>query len=120
MNDDERLKQTFDKLREDDGRRAPSFESVRNKRARRASPWAVVVPIGSAVAAAAALVMWCSQPQHASPTAATAPPQLGAVRGGEVAAALPIDEAPLDFLLHVPGLRGAPDFDTSLLRGSLR
>jgi len=120
MNDDERLKRTFDKLREDDVRRAPSFESVRNKRARRDSPWAVVVPIGSAMAAAAVLVMWCSQPHDAPPTLATAPPLLGAVRGGEVAAALPADEAPLDFLLDVPSLRGAPDFDKSLLRGSLR
>ena len=117
MNDDERLKQTFEKLRQDDARRAPSFDAVRGKRARRRSPWAVVVPIGSMLAVAAVVVVWCnaptSDPQAAAPVAVIALPL-----GGEVAPAL--DEAPLDFLLEVPGLRGAPSFDTSLLRGSLR
>ncbi len=117
MNDDERLKQTFDQLRRGDARRAPSFEAVRGKHARRRSPWAAVVPIGSLLAAAAVIVVWCnapsSSPRDAAPVAVLAPPL-----GGEVAPAL--DEAPLDFLLEVPGLRGAPNFDTSLLRGSLR
>ncbi len=120
MNDDERLKQTFDKLREDDARRAPSFESVRKKRVRRASPWAVVVPIGSALAAAAVLVMWCSQPQSAPTPTASGPLAKTTAQGGELAPAAPIDEAPLAFLLDVPSFRGAPDFDTSLLEGSLR
>jgi hypothetical protein len=109
MNDDERLKKTFDKLRENDARGAPSFASVRKKRARRTSPWAVVVPIASAFAAAAVFVVWCNA-QDGRPTAVVpAPPAM--VR---------VDDAPLDFLLDVPGLHGAPNFDTSLLRGSIR
>lgn len=121
MTDDERLKQTFEKLRQDDARRAPSFEEVRKRRARRTSPWAVVVPLASAVAAAAVLVVWCSAPEStAPPPSATAP--ASSPLGGETvpAVATVAEEAPLDFLLDVPGLRGAPDFDTSLLRGSLR
>lgn len=117
--DDERLKQTFDKLREDDARRAPSFESVRTKRARRPSPWAVVVPLASAMAAAAAFVVWCNRPESHPQAAAPAVAPAVAPLGGELAAG-PVDDAPLDFLLDVPRLRGAPDFDTSLLRGSIR
>jgi len=121
MNDDERLKQTFDKLRQDDARRAPSFEAVRRRRARRTSPWAVVVPLGSALAAAAVLLVWCrttpGSPQAAM-TVAVSPAPVASPLGGE-SAPRP-DDAPLDFLLDVPGLRGAPDFDTSLLRGSIR
>jgi hypothetical protein len=121
MNDDERLKQTFDKLRQDDARRAPSFEEVRRRRARRAPPWAVVVPLGSVLAAAAVLVVWCQttpdSPQSAS-TVAAAPAAVAGTLGGERAPTP--DDAPLDFLLDVPGLRGAPNFDTSLLRGSIR
>jgi hypothetical protein len=117
MNDDERLKQTFDKLRQEDARGAPSFDAVRSRRARRRSPWAVVVPIGSLLAAAAVIVVWCNAPstypQATAPVAVITPPL-----GGELAP--PVDEAPLDFLLDLPALRGAPDFDTSLLRGSLR
>ena len=117
MNDDERLKQTFDKLREADARRAPSFDSVRAKRRRRTSPWAVVVPLASAAAAAAAFVVWCNPPASAPPSRVVA---AAAPLGGESAPSPVADEAPLDFLLDVPGLRGAPDFDTSLLRGSIR
>lgn len=125
MNDDERLKKAFDKLREDDARRAPSFEDVRHRRPRRRSPWAVVVPLASAAAAAAVFVVWCNTAHDAS-TAATASAPAASVAaapvdppaGGETGA--PVDEAPLDFLLDVPGLRGTPNFDTSFLRGSLR
>lgn len=125
MNDDERLKQTFDKLRQDDARRAPSFEQIRRRRARRASPWAVVVPLASALAAAAVLIVWCrtpDSPQAAAPVVlapavVVSPAVAAGSLGGESA---PADDAPLDFLLDVPGLRGAPSFDTSLLRGSIR
>jgi hypothetical protein len=124
MNDDERLKQTFDKLREDDARRAPSFDAVRKKRARRRSPWAVVVPLASAAAAAAVFVVWCNVQPSAAPAVTVAAPAVaplpGGPLGGETAPQALADDAPLDFLLDVPGLRGAPDFDTSLLRGSLR
>ncbi len=115
MNDDDRLKQTFDKLRSDDERRAPSFEAVRKKRAPR-TRWAVVAPLASAAAAAAVFVVWCgSEDQHRGPgSLATAP------AAAVASAALAVDDGPLDFLLDVPGLHGAPDFDTSLLRGSVR
>src|SRR5689334_6250783 len=116
MNDDERLKQTFDKLREDDARRAPSFESIRGKRRRTTSPVVVLFP--AAIAAAAVLVVWCHRPESATPTAVVAAAPVPA--SGESLAVPPADDAPLDFLLRVPALRGAPDFDTSLLRGSLR
>jgi hypothetical protein len=118
--DDERLRQTFERLREDDARRAPSFESVRKKRARRRSPWAVIVPFASAVAAAAVLVVWCNTTARKPLASTVAASPAAAPLGGELAAAPTVDEAPLDFLLDVPGLRGAPDFDTSLLRGSIR
>jgi hypothetical protein len=122
MNDDERLKQTFDKLRHDDARRAPSFETIRGRRrARSPSPWAVVIPLGSALAAAAVLVVWCkTTPDSPAPTSPIAAPVVlvAGPLGGERAP--PGGDAPLDFLLDVPGLRGAPNFDTSLLRGSIR
>jgi hypothetical protein len=114
--DDERLRKTFDKLRADDARRAPSFESVRRKRGRRTSPWAVVVPLASAMAAAAVFVVWCNTPDDRPAASAAAPAAVA--QGGE--SAPPVDDAPLDFLLVVPGLHGAPNFDTSLLRGSIR
>ena len=125
MNEDERgLKQTFDKLREDDARRAPSFEDVRRRRAKKRSPWAVVVPLASTAAAAAVFVMWCNVRREAAPVASAAAP---AASVAAVAMATPssdtktrVDEAPLDFLLDVPGFRGTPNFDTSFLRGSLR
>ena len=124
MNDDERMKKTFDKLREDDARRAPSFEALRRRAPRTRTAWAVVVPLASAMAAAAVFVVWCNVAREAAPASvAVAPPAMlapQAALAGEVAAAPRVDEAPLDFLLDVPGLRGAPNFDTSLLRGSLR
>ena len=121
MTDDERLKHAFDKLREDDARRAPSFEDVRQRLPRKRSPWAVVVPLASAAAAAAMLVVWCNVSRdETAPVVNTA--SSPASRGGEAVAGdvAVVDEAPLDFLLAVPGLRGTPNFDTSLLRGSLR
>lgn len=127
MTDDERLKHAFDKLREDDARRAPSFESVRQRLPRKRSPWAIAVPVASAMAAAAVLVVWCNASNEAAPTptatratpmASSAP--MGGESLGAAAAGAEVDEAPLDFLLAVPGLRGTPNFDTSLLRGSLR
>lgn len=126
MTDDERLKHAFDKLREDDARRAPSFESIRQRLPRKRSPWAIALPVASAMAAAAVFVVWCNASNDATPTStatrapmATSGPMGGEALGG-VAAVAEADDAPLDFLLAVPGLRGTPNFDTSLLRGSLR
>jgi hypothetical protein len=136
MNDDERLQKAFDKLREDDAKRMPSFDRLRRRpaRLRPRSAWAVVLPLASAAAAAAVFVVWCNvspssapAPTAAAPRAAVAP---AAAVGGETAVfpaparAARAEDAPLDFLLDVPGLvpslRGTPNFDTSLLRGSLR
>jgi hypothetical protein len=128
MSDDDPLKHAFEALRREDARRAPSFEAVTKKRVRRASPWMVALPAASALAAAAVLVVWCgtstmnAPPPPPTVAVASSPSAplggLGAL-GGESAPA-PAAAKPLDFLLHVPGLRGAPDFDTSLLQGSLR
>ena len=122
MNDDERLKQTFEKLRREDARGAPSFEAIRKRRSRRASPWATAVPFASVLAAAAVFVVWCNtSTTHAPPAAPVAMGPAATPQGGETALpAAAVDDAPLDFLLDVPLLRGAPKFDTSLLRGSLR
>ena len=120
MNDEDRLKQTFDRLREADARRAPSFESLRTRRRRRTSTWAVVAPLASAAAAAAVFVVWCSTPASAPPPVSVAAAPAMVPLGGESAPEPEAEEAPLEFLLDVPGLRGAPDFDTSLLRGSIR
>jgi hypothetical protein len=126
MNDDERLKRMFDALRADDARRAPSFDEIR-RRPKRRSPWAVVVPIASAAAAAAVFVVWCNARHEAAP-AATAAAGASPAASMAVAAAAPVssdlararvDDAPLDFLLDVPGLHGTPNFETSF-RTSLR
>jgi len=118
MNDDERLKQTFEHLRGEDARRLPPFDAVRRKRPRRASPWAVVLPLASVMVAAAALVVWRRAPNGELQAAAPVALAPASPRGSELAPL--VDDAPLDFLLDVPGLRGAPSFDTSLLRGSIR
>jgi len=121
MNDDERLKQTFEKLRKEDARGAPSFEAIRQRRPRRASPWAMVVPIASALAAAAVVVVWCNAGTSYAPPAAPVAMGPATPQGGEVAPPVPaLEDAPLDFLLDVPLLRGAPKLETSLLQGSLR
>jgi len=120
MNDDERLKHAFDKLREDDARRAPSFEDVRQRLPRKRSPWVVIAPLASVAAAAAVLVVWCGASPE-KPPSMTAAASSAAPMGGESAAPpAEVDDAPLDFLLAVPGLRGTPNFETSLLRGSRR
>jgi hypothetical protein len=123
MNDDERIKGQFDKLRREDARRAPSFESVRKgrgKRGRRRSAW--LVPVGTVVAAAAAMVVWCGYrvESESSRSASVALAPEGAEHGRRVVAQDVHDDAPLDFLLEVDGLRGVPNFDTGLLKGSLR
>jgi hypothetical protein len=130
--DDERLKRGFTKLREADARRAPAFEAlVRAGKPRRRSPWAVVVPITSAVAAAAVLVLWCSTQQLASESApvAAAPAHAPAAASAaaqivdQKAAPAPPDSAPLDFLLEMPGtsaLAAMPTFDDALIHGRSR
>ncbi len=120
MNDDERLKQTFEKLRKEDDRGAPSFEAIRKRRPRRASRWAVVVPLASVMAAAAVILVWCNVTTSYVPPAAPVAMGPATAQGGEAAPGPRVVDAPLDFLLDVPLLRGAPNFDTSLLRGSIR
>lgn len=114
MNDDERLKAAFEKLRAEDARRAPSFEATRRKRRARVSPWAIALPAMSTLAAAAVFLVWCGTQTTSSepPRRATPPPPPPPVLG----MVIPKDDAPLDFLLEIPGLRGTPNFD----KGSLR
>lgn len=117
MNDDDRLKEGFAKLRADDARRAPPFEAMWSARPRRRSPWIVAAPMVSMAAAAAVILVWCRVAQYeAAPSAAVA-----------VAPAAPPaiadDPAPLDFLLDVPmgaSLAKVPDFDKTLLQGKSR
>ena len=114
MNEDERLKATFAKLRAHDARRAPSFDAILTRRRARVSPWAIALPAISTLAAAALFLLRCgsaADPPTARPVAMAQPAPV--VRSK-------VDDAPLDFLLDLPGLRGTPNFDTSSLRGSLR
>lgn len=128
MNEDERLKQTFDELRAEDERRVPSFESVQKKRRPKVSFLVVAIPIVTAAAALLLFVRTLERPM-AGAVSAAAPPARES--GGEhaVAAAAPPpaappmpsgQEAPLDFLLEVSLFHGTPDFDTSFLKGSVR
>lgn len=133
--DDEPLKRAFGTLRADDERRAPPFEKLaRAGKPRRRSTWAVVVPLTSAVAAAAVFVVWCNT-QHlandgaplAAAPAAPAAPAATTAGNAPAPAATPVralsDPAPLDFLLHMPGtsaLAAMPTFDDGLIHGRSR
>jgi hypothetical protein len=123
MNDDERLKEGFAKLRKVDERRAPPFDAMWRAPGRKRSPWIVVLPIGGAVAAAAAAVLLFIDVQHdaSAPTAAAPVPAIVAAAPAMLVPAL--EPSPLDFLLDVPGhasLTTAPDFDRSLIQGRRR
>ncbi len=115
MNDDERLREGFAKLRADDARRAPPFDAMWSARRRR-SPWVVLVPVTSVAAAAAVLLVWCTFAPSApkSEPVAVAPAPLPVVAD---------DPAPLDFLLDLPmgaSLAKVPDFDKTLLQAKSR
>lgn len=133
MSDDERLEEGFAKLRADDAARAPGFERMwRRPAPKPRSPWAVVVPLGSAAAAAAAILVYCGtqrlaeRSEPAAVAVAPPPPPASAVAVDAVqASAAPSfdDPAPLDFLLDVPGhasLARVPDLRTTLLEGRTR
>jgi hypothetical protein len=126
MNDDDKLRDAFAKLREDDARRAPPFdELVRRGRPKR-SPWAVVVPLTSAAAAAAIFLVWCSTQGMSEKTPTAAAPRLVDAPAVQVGAGVPAqpspDREPLGFLLTLPGAAAmtAPDLDTRFLRGESR
>ena len=117
MNDDD-LRRGFAKLREADARRAPKFGEMQRPR-RRTSPLAVIVPLGGALAAAAAVVLWLRvQSEAAAPTAAS--PVVVAAPAIVPAPAMAAPTAPLDFLLVRGSFAGVPDFDRSLLPGKQR
>jgi hypothetical protein len=122
MNDDERLGRAFEALRREDTRRAPAFGAMWAKKAppRSASPWRVLIPVASALTAAAALLLWCraGTQSPAATAAASAPPPSGASSLPAFAAS---DQAPLDFLLHLPGeaaLARVPQFRVPELHAS--
>jgi hypothetical protein len=134
--DEERLRHGFAKLREDDARRAPGFDELVKKgppKTKR-SPWALVVPLASAAAAAAVFLLWCNmQSMSASAPTAAAPAQgqagqadqPAAIEDGKQAAAAhaarPVrvnDPEPLGFLLALPGSdapQGSTGLDTTFL-----
>ncbi len=124
MNDDERLKETFDKLRAEDARRAPSFESVRKKKRPKLSFLVVAVPL--VTAAAVLFLVVRSTEMRSAPVSAAAAPNAESAAGEKTVAVVaappapPAETAPLDFLLDVSPFHGTPDFDTSFLKGSVR
>lgn len=123
MNDDERLKEGFAKLRKVDERRAPPFDAMWRAPGRKRSPWIVVLPVGGAIAAAAAAVLlFVNVQQDSAPSTAAAPaPAIVAAAPAMLVPALA--PSPLDFLLDVPGqasLTTTPDFDRSLIQGRRR
>ena len=130
MNDEDELRRAFTKLKEHDARRAPRFDQLveRGKPRPARSPWAVVVPLASAAAAAAVFLFWCStQSMTASspPTAAAPAPAADqpAAAAKQVAFATPQaagDREPLGFLLTLPGataVRGSDQATSFLLPG---
>ena len=133
MNDDERLKQTFDKLRAEDARRAPSFESVQKKKRPKLSFLVVAVPLVT-VAAVLFLFVRTGEMEASAPASVAAgnknmesAGEMGAAATAAPAATMalapkapPTETAPLDFLLDVSLFHGTPDFDTSFLKGSVR
>lgn len=116
MNDDERLKEAFSVLRRADARRVPSFEAMaRPPAVRRPSPVRFVVPVGSALAVAAAALVWLGVEQG-RPT-----PLLSRAASAPAVLAAPPDLAPLDFLLRTPALAALSEgFDDYPLPGSSR
>lgn len=117
MNEDDRLREGFAKLRSEDARRVPAFEGMWKPRRER-SPWAVALPLASAAAAAAVLLVWCGV--HEATRSRT---ELSAAPPAAAAPAPPDDPAPLDFLLDMPlsaTLAQAPNFGTINLPGKNR
>lgn len=115
MSDDDKLKALFRQQREGDAQRAPAFRP--NARVRTRLRWPVVTSIASTLAAAAAVVLWVNAPREENaPTVASRPPSDGHSID-VLASSPPIENAPLDFLLEIPGqtmLTRAPTFDFRL------
>ena len=115
MKDDERLRQTFRKLREADAERVPTFEAIRSRPAARRprSLWLLVGPVTGSMAAAAVILLWCNAERNAA-----APPIAATAGARAPAGAAPVDTAPLDFLLESPSrglLAATPRLDTAFL-----
>ena len=120
--DDESLRQAFRTMARHDARRTPEFHALIARSAPRPT-WQKVVPVASALALAACVLiglrvsseqsMRASAPA-AAPVAAAAPAATSAPEAapGQLAA---VDAAPLDFLLTLPGssaLTSVPTFPT--------
>ncbi len=107
---DENLKRAFEALARDDARRAPAFENMACARPPRVAWLRVTAPVATLVAAAAALAVWVTSSGSSPPTG---PRHVPAAVAPTLAPA-PLDPAPLDFLLDVPGssaLATASQFD---------
>lgn len=111
--DDDELGRRFAELRKLDAERAPEMEALVRAPRRRVSVLRVIGAAMPALAAAAALLVWCTRPPSAeAPTAAVAPmsnaaPALAGELAGGQASSAPAPAArpeplPLDFLLDHP------------------
>lgn len=118
--DDESLRQAFRTMARHDARRTPEFHALIARSAPRPL-WQKVVPLASALALAACVLIGLRASSEQSPAVFTAAPRAAAAPAATALAeeATPLlaaaDPAPLDFLLALPGsdaLRRVPSFPT--------
>jgi hypothetical protein len=124
--DDENLRARFAELKKHDERTAPDFQQMWSSTARRKarSPWRVVVPVASLVAAAM-LFVWCGAralTMDAAPSSSPVAVAPGAAPAGAAESSTPttLDPAPLDFLLDTSGsasLMRSSGLDSNPLKG---
>lgn len=118
--DDETLREAFRTMARHDARRTPEFRALLARSAPRPT-WQKVVPVASALALAACVLLgvrFASDPDRTP--AATAPAAAApAATSVPVSPVAVLDPAPLDFLLTVPGASGLSGVPTFLSRGEL-
>jgi hypothetical protein len=119
--EDDSLREAFRTMARHDARRTPEFQALVARSAPRPT-WHKVVPVASALALAASVLIGLrmSSPERAMsasappPAAVPAAPAATTEAAGAVAGAMAVvDAAPLDFLLTLPGAsawQGVPSF----------